>query len=119
MDQVKRDDTPKSKKYTVLAVDDEEANLQSIVRVLERKYGILTATNGQEALELIEGMKSPESIHVILADQRMPRLTGVEFLEKTIPIIPKTIRMILTGFSDIDAIIEGINKVGLWTNLSR
>jgi len=48
--------------------------------------------------------------HIIISDQRMPELTGVEFLSKTIPLMPKTIRMLLTGYSDIDAVVDSINK---------
>ena len=118
-DQRKTADSPESKKYTILVADDDVAVLQSIVSVLERKYSVLTATNGQEALEIIEGMTSPENINVILADQQMPHLTGVEFLEKTIPIIPKTIRMILTGFADINAIIDGINRGQIYQIMTK
>ena len=118
-DQRKTADSPESKKYTILVADDDVAVLQSIVSVLERKYSVLTATNGQEALEIIEGMKSPENINVILADQQMPHLTGVEFLEKTLPIIPKTIRMILTGFADINAIIDGINRGQIYQIMTK
>ncbi len=105
-----KQESKKKKEHTLLLVDDEDANLRSIERALNDEYNILTASDGQEALELIQNLKDPTLIHLILSDQRMPRLTGVEFLAKTLKIIPKTIRMILTGFTDVDAIITSINE---------
>ncbi|MBF0288887.1 MAG: response regulator [SAR324 cluster bacterium] len=99
-----------SNQPTILVVDDEENNLVNLKGALEEDYCIITAANGKEALTIVQSEDNPEKIRVIISDQRMPELTGVEFLEKTIPIIPKTIRIILSGFSDIDAIIDAINK---------
>jgi diguanylate cyclase (GGDEF)-like protein len=98
------------KRHTVMVVDDEPENLRALISTLEDDYKLITATDGLEALELVKAMDDPSIIHLIISDQRMPRMTGVEFLEETISIIPKTIRMILTGFSDVDAIISSINQ---------
>jgi len=92
--------------HTILIVDDEENNLFALTELLSKDYDIITAKDGQEALELIQKDDNPERIHLIISDQRMPRLTGVEFLEKTVSTIPRTIRIILTGFTDIEAIID-------------
>src|SRR5687767_8117863 len=99
----------KEKKYTLLLVDDEEANLRFMEGLFEEYYHILTATDGQEALELVMKDPNPQRIDLIITDQRMPRMTGVEFLKETINTIPHTLRMILTGFSDIADIIGAIN----------
>ncbi len=107
------------KKHTLLLVDDEKSNLSSLCRILSPWYAILTAQDGHEALELIQNEKEPEHIHLIISDQRMPRMTGVEFFEKTIPIIPETIRMILTGFTDIDVIISSINEGQIYKFLTK
>ena len=98
------------KKHTILVVDDELSNLESLVRVLEQEYNVLTADDGLQAWELVKRDPNPGRIHCIISDQRMPHLNGVEFLEKTIPIIPKTIRMILTGYTDLRVIVKAINK---------
>ncbi len=98
------------KEHTILLVDDEEANLRTLVDLLEDDYHLLVANSGYEALDLIKNDPNPERIHLIISDQRMPRMTGVEFLKQTIPIIPKTIRMILTGFIDLDATLSAINE---------
>ncbi len=95
---------------TILIVDDEEYNLINLEGALENDYNIITASNGEEALDIVKREKNPEKIRLIISDQRMPKLTGVEFLEQTIPIIPKTIRIILSGFSDINTVIDAINK---------
>ena len=97
-------------RYTLLFVDDEDANLRMLGRIFKGKYNILTARNGREALDLLNGDSNPERINLIISDQQMPVMTGVEFLEKSLEIVPKAIRMILTAYSDVDVIIDAINK---------
>lgn len=101
---------PVIKKHTILIVDDEVPNLLLLSDLLEKEYHILMAHDGQEALDLVKNDENRERIHLIISDQRMPRMTGTEFLEQTISLIPKTKRIILTGFTDIEAIIDSINK---------
>jgi hemerythrin len=107
------------KEHTILIVDDESSNLRALASSLEREYNILTAGDGQEALELIQGMENPNEIHLIISDQRMPRLTGVEFLSHSIEFAPNAIRMILTGFTDIEAIIDSINHSKIYQFLHK
>lgn len=109
----------KVKRHTILIVDDEEANLRAISRVLDEEFDLIIAHDGQEALEFVTNDPDPEHIHLIISDQRMPKLTGVEFLRQTIPIIPKTIRMILTGFTDIEAIIDSINEGQIYKFITK
>ncbi len=98
------------KSHTVLLVDDEEANLRGWTRLFESRYNLLLAHNGQEALDLIRNNPPPEGIHLILSDQRMPHLTGVDLFKELLPILPHAIRIILTGYTDIDAVIQAINE---------
>ena len=91
--------------HSVLYVDDEENNLISFRAAFRRNYEIFTAINADEGINILH----KEQVPVIITDQRMPGITGVEFLEKIIPEYPETVRMILTGFSDIEAIIQAIN----------
>lgn len=93
-------------KSNVLYVDDEVNNLTAFTANFRRYYNIYTATSGREAMEIMRKV----SMQVIVTDQRMPEMTGVQFLEAILPEYPKTIRMILTGFSDIEAIIKAINS---------
>jgi len=97
------------KDFTILYVDDEVNNLISFNASFRREYKILTASGGEEGLQVL----NENEVHLVMSDQRMPEMTGVEFLEKVVKQYPETIRMIITGFSDIDAVIGAINKGGV------
>ena len=90
--------------FNVLYVDDEENNLNSFRAALRRNYNVYTALSGEEGMDIL----SKNDIHVVVTDQRMPNMTGVQFLQH-IPPEKDNIRIILTGFSDIESIIEAIN----------
>ncbi|KTC89871.1 response regulator [Fluoribacter dumoffii] len=92
-------------KGNILYVDDEVNNLTAFVATFRRHYNIFTATSGREGMEIMR--RHP--IQIVITDQRMPEMTGVQFLESIIPEYPNTIRMILTGFTDVEAIIKAIN----------
>ena len=100
--------------HTILLVDDEVDIIRTLSSTLEESYNLLHANDGQEALDLIQSMEHPERISLIMSDQRMPRLTGVEFFGKAVELIPKTMRIIMTGFVDIDAIIDAINRAKIY-----
>jgi serine phosphatase RsbU (regulator of sigma subunit) len=91
---------------TILIVDDEIANLQKLYRTFVNRYPVLSAKSGREALELVQ---KNEDIAVIVADQRMPDMTGVDFLQRTLDPLPHAIRIILTGYTDIDVLMDAIN----------
>lgn len=109
----------KTELATILIVDDEEENLRALKMVLDESYHILIAKDGHSALELIKSIPDPQAIQVIICDQRMPKMKGVEFLKLTIPIIPETIRIVLTGFTDIEAIIGSINEGQIYKFLTK
>jgi phosphoserine phosphatase RsbU/P len=92
---------------TILVVDDEPANLQKLHRTFVNRYPVLSAHSGGEALDLVH---KHGSVAVIIADQRMPDMTGVDLLRKTLDILPHTIRIILTGYTDVDVLMEAINS---------
>ena len=94
------------KKFSILYVDDEEHNLISFAATFRKEYNILTAKSGKEGVDILHN----NEVNLIITDQRMPEMTGIQFLEKIIPEYPDMIRMILTGFSDIEVIIEAINS---------
>jgi len=91
--------------YKILIVDDEPANLRSLERLFRKDYEVLTAASGAEALELLQR----DDVAVLITDQRMPGMTGIELLKKTVPIRPRMVRIILTGYTDVDALVEAIN----------
>ncbi len=93
------------KDFAILYVDDEEHNLVSFKAAFRRDYTIHTAISGEEGIAIIH----QHNVDLIITDQRMPHMTGIQFLERILPEYPDAIRMILTGFSDIEAIIGAIN----------
>ncbi len=91
--------------HTVLYVDDERSNLTVFEAAYEDSYNVFTATSAREAI----GILRKQPVDLIITDQRMPQMTGVQFLEAIQSDHPGAIRMILTGFVDIEAIIQAIN----------
>ncbi len=104
-------------KHTILIVDDEENNLQFLKRTLRKNYNILTASDGSEALNVVRA--EGHNISLIVSDQRMPTMTGTEFLSRISDDFPNIIKMLLTGYSDIDAMIDGVNKCNLFQYISK
>lgn len=90
----------------VLYVDDEENNLLSFRAFFRKDYEIYTATSALEALRLLDSIE----MNIIVSDQRMPGTQGIEFLERTIQKYPDSIRLLITGQSDINTVIEAINR---------
>jgi two-component system sensor histidine kinase/response regulator len=91
---------------TILYVDDDAANARVFAATLRGKFHVLTAPGGAEALDLLKG----QEIAVLIADQRMPRMTGVELLEITARDHAETVRILVTAYSDLDAAIGAINR---------
>jgi len=94
------------KDFKILYIDDEVQNLTAFRAVFRREYTIFTANSANEGFYVLRN----DDIHLIISDQRMPDMTGVEFFEKTLPEYPDIIRMVLTGYSDVGAIIAAINN---------
>lgn len=109
----------KVKRHTLLLVDDEQMNLQTLAELLEHNYHLLVAEDGQKALELIHSHDKPEQIHMIISDQRMPHMSGVEFLKRSSLLIPKTIRILLTGYIDVEDIIDSINEGQIYKFITK
>ena len=95
-----------SKRQTIMIVDDEENQLHSLECLLSEEYIVIAVRNGQEALDKIKDMEHPEEISVIISDQRMPMMTGIQFFEELITLIPKTSRILLTAFKDTSAFLD-------------
>ena len=101
-------------KNNILYVDDEVNNLTSFRAALRRNYNVFTAQSGEEGLEIF----SHNDIQVIVTDQRMPNMTGVQFLQQ-LPAEPDNVRIILTGFSDMEAIIDAINTGKVYRYITK
>lgn len=104
-----------SDKIKVLYVDDEEHNLTSFKATFRRDYKIFTAVSADRAREILK----EEDIQVIITDQRMPEETGVEFLSSILKEHPDPIRILLTGYTDIEAVIDSINKGQVYKYITK
>ena len=105
-----------SKKPRMLVVDDEPDNLDLLYRTFRRDFKVLRAESGVQALEVLE--KEGE-VAVIISDQRMPEMKGTEFLSKTVPDFPDTVRIILTGFTDVEDLVDAINAGQVYRYITK
>jgi len=104
-----------NKKINILYVDDEMNNLVSFKATFRLNYNVFIAISGEEAIKMMD----EHEIHVIITDQRMPGMTGVEFLERIIEKYPDPMRILLTGYSDLNAVIDAVNKGKIFHYLSK
>ena len=94
-------------KHTVLCVDDERNILSALKRLLRKEdYRLLTGKSGQEGLEIL----SQNEVQVVISDQRMPEMNGIEFLKEVRKGYPNVLRIILTGYTDVDTITKAISE---------
>ncbi|MGB9715472.1 MAG: HD domain-containing phosphohydrolase [Thermodesulfovibrionales bacterium] len=101
----------------ILFVDDEENILRSLKRLtIDEDFEVLTANSGEEALKIL---KENRDIGIIVSDQKMPGMSGVEFLERSRELIPDAIRIVLTGYADVTAAIDAINRGGAYRYISK
>lgn len=103
------------KHHPILYIDDEKDNLTVFHSAFRRDFEVHLAASGTEGLKIMNN----EDIHLVITDQRMPGMTGVEFLEKIIPDYPDCIRMVLTGFSDVEAVIQAINNGRVYRYITK
>ncbi len=104
-------------KFNVLCVDDESAILKLLSRILsrEKKYQCFTAESGIEALKLL----NENNIHILVSDQKMPEMTGTELLAQVAEKYPDTVRILLTGYTELDAAIEAINLGKIFAYMNK
>jgi CheY-like chemotaxis protein len=104
------------RKPKMLVVDDEPDNLDLLYRTFRRDFNVLKAESGVRALEMLaqEG-----EVAVIISDQRMPEMKGTEFLSRTVPQFPDTMRIILTGFTDVEDLVEAINSGQVYKYITK
>jgi len=99
----------------VLFVDDEPHNLLSFKASFRRDFKIFTAESAAEGIKILD----QNDIHVILSDQRMPNMTGIEFFESILETHPEPIRILITGYTDINAVIDAINRGQVYKYLTK
>lgn len=104
-----------SEEISILYVDDEVNNLVTFKANFRRDYTILTAENANDAIHILR----QNTIHILITDQRMPGKTGIEFLQEVVKQFPDPIRILLTGYSDIEVVVDSINKGQVFRYLTK
>lgn len=104
-----------SEKINVLFIDDEQHNLLSFKASFRRDFNVETAIGAKEAKELLANKK----FEVVLSDQRMPGQTGVELFEEILTQYPDIIRILITGYTDIDVVVDAVNKGKIYKYLTK
>jgi YesN/AraC family two-component response regulator len=104
-----------SDKIKILYLDDEENNLIAFKALFRREYDVFTTTSAREAVEYLNQNEVP----VILSDQKMPEISGVEFFEMILPDFPRSVRILVTGYADIEAVVNAINKGEIYRYVSK
>jgi len=99
----------------IMVVDDEPANLRLLERLFRRDYSVVAASSGEEALRLLE----QHDVALLVTDQRMPGMTGIELLKRTAPLRPHMVRIVLTGYTDVEALVEAINCGQVYRYLTK
>ncbi len=102
-------------RHTLLVLDDEPDVVKSVRDLLRLDYNVLTATNAQEGLTLMQS----NEVHVVMTDQRMPGMTGVEFLKSVRGDFPEAIRLLFTGYADLRAVIDAINQGNVYRYITK
>src|SRR5882762_6739108 len=104
-----------AKKHTLLVVDDETDVCDSVHDLLRREFTVLKARSAEEGLKLMRA----NEVHIIMTDQRMPKVSGVELLKSIRAGHPQAIRMLFTGYADIDSVIAAINQGHIFKFLKK
>ena len=104
-----------TKKHTLLVVDDEADVCDSVQDLLRREFQVLKARSADEGLKLMR----ENEVHIIMTDQRMPKVTGVELLRSIRAGHPQAIRMLFTGYADLDSVIAAINQGHIFKFLKK
>src|SRR3989338_7321512 len=105
------------KKINVLYVDDEIDNLNAFKAVFRRDFEVFIAESADEGMKIIENKEN--DIHIVLTDQRMPNITGVEFLASLVKDFPQIMRVLVTGYADLTTVIDAINKGEVYRYVSK
>ena len=101
--------------HCLLVIDDEPDLVQSVIDLLRLEYRVLGATRVSEGLQIM----ARESVHVVMTDQRLPGMTGVEFLKRVKETYPDTVRLLFTAYADIETVTDAINQGNVYGYISK
>ena len=107
--------TENKRTLTLLIVDDERGILNTLEESFRDMFKVHTANSGQEALQIFRD----KEVHLVLSDQRMPEMTGVELFSKLKAINPVPVRILITGYADINVVIRGLNEGLMWQYVTK
>lgn len=102
-------------RYKILIVDDEASNLRALERLFRTDYDVMTAGSGADALSLLEH----HDLALLIADQRMPTMSGIELMQRTARLRPHMVRILLTGYTDVESLIEAINTGHVYKYITK
>ena len=102
-------------KHRILCIDDESHNLEALQRLLRKEYQIQCTESAPEALEILQKY----TFSLIISDQKMPEMTGVQFFEKAKTIQPEAMRILLTGYTDLESVIGAINMGQIYRYVTK
>jgi response regulator RpfG family c-di-GMP phosphodiesterase len=103
------------RKHTLLVIDDEADVCDSVHDLLRRDFRVLKARSGEEGLKLLK----ENEVHIVMTDQRMPRVSGVELLANAMRGHPQAVRMLFTGYADLESLIQAINQGHVYKFLKK
>ena len=92
--------------YKIMVVDDEPANLRTLLRLFRDDYQMFAVGSGAQALTLLK----QHDVALLISDQRMPEMTGIELMKQAVEVRPQMVKILLTGYTDVEALIESINS---------
>src|SRR5437762_13407743 len=101
--------------YKIMIVADEPASLRTLLRLFRQDYQVITAESGAEALTLLQ----QHEVALMISDQRMPQMTGIELMKKAVEVRPQMVKILLTGYTDIGALIEYIYSGMVYRYLTK
>ena len=105
------------KKFAILYVDDEEISLKYFAKAFDPQFRILTATNAADGFRILQEHK--DGIGLLMTDQRMPGEQGVQLLQRARDLCPRTLRILVTGYTDIDAAIAAVNSGSIYKYIPK
>ncbi len=101
--------------YKIMLVDDEPANLRTLLRLFRDEYQVFAVGSGDQALNLL----GQHDVAVMISDQRMPNMTGIQLMTKAVELRPQMVKILLTGYTDVEALIESINSGLVYRYLTK
>jgi response regulator RpfG family c-di-GMP phosphodiesterase len=106
-------------RHSVLVVDDVRANASVMAAILRPHFNLLEAHDGEQALALIDALPATEPLACVISDYRMPRMSGVQLFEALRKISPHTRRVMVTGYMDMDALVDAINRAEIYRFVAK